>query len=167
MGAIVMFKFKKLTTDEEVAEFWEKLYEYHEQDLFADMDEEDQEYFSGREYYDAIMDLKVNTNGGQLPLEMVFITDEIGVYIGFAMYKIYNNEDGKAFILEFCIDQLLRNQGLGTRVAKAFEKYLQNDGATYLAINTSNEDNFRFWKRFGFVESEPDEWGNMTYTKMI
>jgi len=161
------FEFRKLNTDEEVASFWEKLYQYHKQDLFAYMDEEEQKYFSGTEYYDAIMDLKTNTKDGQLPLEMVFIYDESGHYIGFAMYKIYNTEDGKAFILEFCIDRLLRNKGLGIRVAKAFENYLKANGATYLAINTSNQDNLRFWQRFGFAPAEADEWGNMTYTKMI
>jgi len=162
-----MFKFNKLTTNEEVASFWQKLYEYHKQDLFNDLDEEDQAYFSGTEYYDAIMDLKINITGGSQPLEMVFIDDESGQYIGFTMYKIYNTEDGKAFILEFCIDPLLRNKGIGTRVAKAFEHYLKNDGATYLSLNASNKDNLRFWQRFGLVPAEPDEWGNMTYTKTI
>ena len=159
--------FRKLSSEEEIAQFWEKLYAYHKQDLINDLDEEDQEYFSGSVYYDAIMNLKMNTTSGQLPLEMVFMYDSEELYHGFAMYKIYNNEDGKAFILEFCIDEPLRNRGIGTQVAKAFEHYLQAEGATYLAINTSNDNNLRFWQRFGFVESEPDEWGNMIYTKML
>lgn len=115
-----MFKFNKLNTTEEVASFWQKLYEYHKQDLFNDLDEEDQAYFSSTEYYDAIMDLKINITGGSQPLEMEFVNDESGQYIGFIMYKIYNTEDGKASILEFCIDPLLRNKGIGTRVIKAF-----------------------------------------------
>ena len=162
-----MIEFTKLTTDKEVASFWEKLYGYHKRDISQDMTDEELEYFSGPEYYNAIMDLKVNKSGEQLPLEMVFISDCEQRYLGFAMYKIYNTEDGKAFILEFCIDEPLRNQGLGTQVAKAFETYLQREGATYLAINTSNKDNLRFWKRFGFSESEPDEWGKMIYTKTV
>lgn len=162
-----MFKFKKLNTEVEVASFWEKLYEYHREDAFKDMDEEDKEYFSGRDYYDAIMDLKGNTSGGQLPLEMVFVYDENDKYIGFIMYKIYNKEDGKTFILEFCIDKSSRNKGIGTQIAQEFEKYVRIEGATYLAINTSNENNRRFWQRFGFSETELDEWGKMIYTKVI
>ena len=154
-----------MKTPEEVALFWQKKRAYDQADLFPHLDEEDRAYFSGSEYYDAIMDLHQNATSGGRTLEFVFFYDEKDEYLGFAMYKIYTNEDGKAIILEFCIDKPFRNRGIGTMVSQALEKLLAGEGATYFALNASNADNRRFWQRNGYVADEPDEWGEMVYVK--
>jgi len=154
-----------MKTSEEVELFWQKKWEYDEADLFPHLDAEDREYFSGSEYYDAIMDLHQNTAPEGRTLEFVFFYDENDIYLGFSMYKIYTNEDGKAIILEFCIDKPFRNRGLGTTISQEFEKLLKSEGATYFTLNTSNDDNRRFWQRNGYVADKPDEWGEMVYVK--
>ena len=160
-----MVKFRKMKTPEEVALFWQKKRKYDQEDLFPHLSEEDREYFSGTEYYDAIMDLHQNATTHGRTLEFVFFYDELDTYLGFAMYKIYPNEDGKAIILEFCIDKPFRNRGLGTTISQEFEKLLASEGATYFTLNTSNTNNRRFWQRNGYVADEPDEWGEMVYVK--
>ena len=160
-----MIKFKKMKTPEEVELFWLKKREYDQKDLFPHLDEEAREYFSGSKYYDAIMDLHQNAAPGGRTLELVFFYDKQDTYLGFAIYKIYTNEDGKAIILEFCIDHPFRNRGLGTKINQEFEKLLESEGATYFTLNTSNDNNRRFWERNGYVMDKPDEWGEMVYVK--
>lgn len=159
-----MITIKKLITPEDISKFWEKLKIHQQQDVFKDLDAADQEYFSGPDYYDAIMNLHQNPLPGAYLLEFVFFYEE-GTYIGFSMYKIYNLEDGKAFILEFGIDKPFRNRGVGRTVVQIFEAFLKSQGAAYFALNTSNENNLRFWQRLGFVPDKEDEWGSMIYVK--
>jgi len=158
-------RFKKITTPEEAEVFWKKLREYHHADLFPHMTQEEADYFASDEYYDAIMDLNRNSSGIGRPLEFVFFYDGDENYLGFTMYKIYTEEDGKAITLEFCIDKPFRNRGVGSLVSHELEKLLESEGATYFTLNSSNADNRRFWQRNGYLEHEPDEWGEMVYIK--
>ena len=164
--------FKKLINEKEIALFWEKKREYERNDIFPNLTETGQEraeiveWFHSEEYYRIIMNLHHHPKNGDSPLEFIFVYDQ-DTYIGFLTYKIYHSEDGKAFILDFSIETSHRNQGLGSRVVAELELFLKEQGAAYLALNTSNENNTRFWLRNGFSPTEPDEYGNIVYTKEI
>ena len=82
------------------------------------------------------------------------------------MYKIYNQEDGKCFILDFSIDSKYRSKGIGSQVVNAFESLVKaNEGATYFVLNTSNENNERFWMKQRYYPSEIDDNGEVLYIK--
>ncbi|MEY8303515.1 GNAT family N-acetyltransferase [Anaerosalibacter bizertensis] len=86
-------------------------------------------------------------------------------YVGFAAYVIYHSEDGKCFIVEYCIEPKWRNQGLGTKFFQLIERKTLKNGASYFELNFSNEDNIRFWKSNGFIYAYKDEYGSEVYAK--
>lgn len=100
------------------------------------------------------------------PLRVVFLQKE-GQYAGFIVYVTYHSEDGKCFILEYCIDRTRRGKGLGAAFFQAFEERMRLEGATYIALNTSNAHNRRFWLAQGFAVGDADEYGNPVYTKRL
>ena len=159
---------KKLISPAEISEFWQKIDEYHQNDLYPNVEldegetlEELVEHFDSQGYRDTIMDLHQNAN-----LQFVFFYyDE--EYLGFAMYKIYTTEDGKAIIPEFCIAAPFRNQGIGAAAYAELAKVLKQEGGVYAALNVSNSNNRRFWNRLGFKQREVDEWGEQWYVKPL
>jgi len=166
------YYFKKMTTATEIEEFWKQKRKYEKLDIFPNVKETGKEleelihWFQSEEYYNRIMDLHRNVQQNGSGLHFVFIYDNKNEYIGFIMYKIYTQEDGKCFILDFSIDSKHRNKKVGTQVVAAFESLVkENEGATYFALNTSNDNNKRFWKRQGFYPSEVDEYGEILYLK--
>lgn len=164
-----MTVFKHLVSDEEVADFWQKKRRYEEGDIFPFLRETGEEltellaWFRSDDYYDTIMDLHTHTSEGNTPVEFVFIEID-AQYLGFLTYKIYHAEDGKAFLLDFSIEESLLSQGIGTRVFQDFTVFLKEQGARYVALNASNTRNQKFWLRQGFSASETDEQGEVIYT---
>lgn len=164
---------KKLETDEEIAEFWKVKRAYEENDIFPHLAEDEKTkkeimaWFCSSEYYEIIMSLHKKDTAGGSTLQFVFFYNEKNQYLGFCMYKIYTKEDGKAFILDFCIDKKVRNRGVGKMVVSYLEHYLKREGATYCALNTSNSNNRRFWLSQGYVFKETDNHGEKVYVKNI
>ena len=166
------YTFKKLTTEYEISEFWNKKREYETNDIFPNVKETGKDleeliqWFESKEYYDIIMNLHNNFPEGGSGLQFVFIYENIDTYIGFIMYKIYTQEDGKCFILDFSIDSKYRNKGIGSQVVEAFENFVKAyEGATYFVLNTSNENNRRFWMKQDYLSSEIDDNGEVLYFK--
>lgn len=165
------FYAKKMTTTDEIAAFWQVKREYEERDIFPSLEDDEPtkneliNWFRSQEYYEVIMQLRETASDGGSTAQFVFFYDDTDRYLGFALYKIYTNEDGKAFILDFSIDEQYRNLGLGTKIARFLEELLVNEGALYYALNCSNAANHRFWQRLGYVPTEPDEHGEMIYIK--
>ncbi|MGX6977889.1 GNAT family N-acetyltransferase [Vagococcus elongatus] len=165
--------FRKMNTVEEVNDFWQKKRHYEREDIFPNLEEKDDElqeiiaWFQSEEYYEIIMDLHQHAQAGGQTLSFVFMFDEQNNYLGFTMYKIYTEEDGKAFILDFCIEKDYRNKGIGSIVVRELEKFLKREGASYIALNTSNKKNLNFWEKNGFSKFATDEFGKMVYTKKI
>lgn len=150
---------RHLTTDYSIKQFWRRKRQYEKEDIFPGNTREeieDRAYFLSDDYYDQIMNLYRIPQGGGSGLKFVFfyLNDD---YIGFSMYKIYTEEDGKAFILDYCIDKNVRNIGLGHKVWQSFETLLKTEGATYFALNTFGERRERFWKSIGFIQSDTKE----------
>ena len=164
---------KKLTTDSDIAEFWKKKREYDQRDLYPNVAlnadetlEEFMAYFDGPDYYEAIMQAHRERNA-----QFVFFYEN-DTYLGFALYKVYTPDMdsdflGEAMLMEFCIEPIFRNQGLGAQAFQALEQVFLQEGGEYTSVNTSNADNLRFWLRQGFEESKIDEWGNSVYRKVL
>jgi len=164
---------KNLTSDADIAQWWVEKKNYEANDVFPNLEDSSEaekeaiEWFNSQDYYDTIMRLHRQAAKGGSPLQFVFFYLPDGEYIGFANYKIYTEEDGKAIILDFSISAPLRNEGLGAEAYSALENHLQGEGSTYVTLNTSNANNRRFWQRIGFTQTETDEHGEMVYLKEI
>lgn len=138
---------------ERINEFWDAHIRYLIDDGIIS-DEEDIEYFSGREYRGILEDhMKRDADKHH----MVYFCRE-GARIGAASYCTYRNEGGKCFILDFWVFPEFRGNGTGHRCFNAFEQYTKEDGAIYYEINSEKEDSVRFWKSVGFTENGKDEW---------
>ena len=143
-------------TQKEVAIFWEQLHAYHKRDIFPDSDHEDLKYFLGSEYYKHMM--KVHSRPQNRCFFLFFHRN--GQNIGFAMPVIFSSEDGKCFIMEFCIYPEFRGNGTGKECARALLHWAREHGALYAELNYGGDERRRhFWESVGFVENGSDAWG--------
>lgn len=141
---------------QEVSFFWEKLREYQERDIFPDLEEEDKEYFRSEEYAGEIQ--KLHERAQNHCFYLIFQRE--GEDIGIAMPVLYDQEDGKCFLLEFCVFPEFRGNGTGQSCAEAFLAWASERGAAYVELNFGGlERRSRFWKRAGFLPNGRDEWG--------
>ncbi len=149
---------KELTTQEETARFWDRLYTYFRRDMFPEGEpdrEEYLDYFLGEEYRATIERLHARETD---PLYyLAFLRD--GAEIGCAMSAAYPSEDGKWFIMEFWAEPEFRGGGTGTACAHALLAWARERGAAYLELNAEEERRRRFWARLGFAPNGVDEWG--------
>ena len=139
---------------DDVAAFWEQLHIYHKRDIFPNPDNEDLEYFLSSEYYDHMMRLHGRTQDRCFFL----FFHRNGEDIGFAAPVIYTTEDGKCFIMEFCVYPGFRGKGAGKKCARVLLDWAREQGALYGELNCSG-DRRHFWESVGFVENGADEWG--------
>ena len=141
----------------DVAIFWEQLHTYFKRDIFPDPEDEDREYFlSDTEYRTQIQ--KLHDRPQNRCSYLFFCRD--GQDIGFAMPVIYAAEDGKCFIMEYCIYPQFRGKGAGRECAAALLNWAKKNGARYAELNCSSHEGRRhFWESVGFVENGADEWG--------
>ena len=147
---------REAVTESDVAVFWEQLHIYHKRDIFPNPDSEDLEYFLSSEYYDHMM--KIHSRPQDRCYFLFFHQD--GQDIGFAMPVIYTTEDGKCFIMEFCVYPEFRGNGTGKECARVLLDWAKEHGALYAELNHgSNERRRHFWETVGFVENGADEWG--------
>ena len=147
---------REAVTEDEVSHFWEQLHIYHKRDIFPNPDSEDLEYFLGSEYHDHMM--KIHRRPMDRCYYLFFHRD--GQDIGFAMPVIYTTEDGKCFIMEFCVYPEFRGNGTGKECARVLLNWARENGALYAELNHgSNERRCHFWETVGFIENGDDEWG--------
>ena len=147
---------REAVTETDVAVFWEQLHTYHKRDIFPDPDSENLEYFLGSEYYDQMM--KIHSRPKDRCYYLFFHRD--GRDIGFAMPVIFTSEDGKCFIMEYCVYPEFRGNGTGKECARVLLDWAKGNGALYAELNHgSNERRRHFWGTVGFIENGADEWG--------
>ena len=147
---------REAITGPDVAAFWEQLHIYHKRDIFPDPESEELEYFLGSEYYDHMM--QVHSRMQDRCCFLFFCRD--GQDIGFAMPVIFTTEDGKCFIMEFCVYPEFRGNGTGQECAGALLEWAKEHGALYAELNYGSSERRRhFWKSLGFMENGADEWG--------
>lgn len=147
---------REATTESDVGIFWEQLHAYHKRDIFPDSDSEDLEYFLGSEYYDHMM--KIYSRPQDRCFFLFFHRN--GQDIGFTMPVIFTSEDGKCFIMEYCIYPEFRGNGTGKECARVLLNWAREHGALYAELNYgSNKRRRHFWESVGFIENGADEWG--------
>ena len=147
---------REAVTENDVAAFWEQLHAYHKRDIFMNSDKEELEYFLGSEYHDHMM----NIYGRPQNRCFFLFFHRGGQDIGFAMPVIFTTEDGKCFIMEFCVYPEFRGSGTGKACAGTLLYWAKEHGARYAELNYGgNERRRHFWESMGFIENGADEWG--------
>ena len=147
---------REASTETDIAIFWKELHAYHKRDIFPDEDSEELTYFLGSSYRDHIMN--VHRRRQDRCFFLFFCRN--GQQIGFAMPVIFTTEDGKCFIMEFCVYPQFRGNGTGQACAKALLHWAKEQGARYAELNYGGSARRQhFWQCVGFVENGADEWG--------
>lgn len=148
---------REAISEADTAAFWEQLHSYHKRDIFPDPEDENLKHFlSDTEYR-----VQIEHVHNRLQDRCYYLFFERnGQDIGFALPAIFTSEDGKCFILEFCIFPDFRGGGTGRECAAVLLEWAQEHGARYAELNYGGDERrLRFWKRVGFVENGVDEWG--------
>ncbi len=148
---------REAVMEQDIAVFWQQLLTYFIRDIFPNPEDEDREYFLSDTEYRAHMQ-KIHDRPQDRCHYLFF--HRHGQDIGFAMPVIFNTEDGKCFIMEYCVYPEFRGSGTGKACAAVLIDWARENGALYAELNYgSNERRFRFWESLGFVENGVDEWG--------
>lgn len=143
-------------TETDATLFWAQLHSYFERDIFPDPQDEDRDYFLSEEYRAHMQ--KIHSREQDQCHYLFFRRD--GQDIGFALPVIFSTEDGKCFIMEFCVYPEFRGDGTGKECASALLAWAKENGARYAELNYgSNEKRLHFWKTMGFQKNGADEWG--------
>lgn len=147
---------REAVTENDVATFWEQLHIYHKRDIFPDHGTEDLEHFLSSEYHGHMM--KIHDRPQDRCFFLFFHRD--GQDIGFAMPVIFTSEDGKCFIMEFCVYPEFRGGGTGRNCAGVLLDWAKEHGALYAELNYGGDKRLQhFWESVGFMENGADEWG--------
>lgn len=148
---------REAISEADTAAFWEQLHSYHKRDIFPDPEDKNLKHFlSDTEYR-----VQIEHVHNRLQDRCYYLFFERnGQDIGFALPAIFTSEDGKCFILEFCIFPEFRGGGTGRECAAVLLEWAKEHGARYAELNYGGDERrLRFWKRVGFVENGVDEWG--------
>ena len=148
---------REAISEADTADFWEQLHSYHKRDIFPDPEDENLKHFlSDTEYR-----VQIEHVHNRLQDRCYYLFFERnGQDIGFALPAIFTSEDGKCFILEFCIFPEFRGGGTGRECAAVLLEWAKEHGARYAELNYGGDERrLRFWRRIGFVENGVDEWG--------
>ena len=147
---------REAVTQDDAALFWEQLHLYYKRDIFPDPEDEEREYFLSDEHCTTIQ--KIHDRPQDRCYYLFFHRN--GQDIGFALPVIYTSEDGKCFVMEYCVYPEYRGNGTGKECAKVLLDWAKENGAFYAELNYGgNNRRLRFWKSAGFTENGVDEWG--------
>lgn len=148
---------REAVTEKDVAVFWQQLHTYYKRDIFPNRNIEDLEYFLSSDYHDHMIRIH---DREQDRCRFLFF-HRSGQDIGFAMPVIYNTEDGKCFIMEFCVYPEFRGGGTGKACAGALLDWAREHGAHYAELNYGGDSRREhFWQSVGFIKNGTDEWGD-------
>ncbi len=147
---------REAANKQDIEIFWEQLHIYHKRDIFQNPEDESLEYFLGEEYRSHIQ--TIHDREENRCHYLFFCRD--GRDIGFALSVIYNTEDGKCFILEFCVYPEYRGCGTGKQCANVLWDWARQHGAAYAELNFGGDERrLRFRQLAGFIRNGMDEWG--------
>lgn len=141
---------REAITENDVALFWEQLHTYYKRDMFPDPNAEERDYFLGDEYRSTMQEIH------DRPQDRCYYLffQRNGQDIGFALPVIYTSEDGKCFIMEYCVYPEYRGNGTGKECAKVLLNWAEEYGALYAELNYgSNDRRLRFWKSVGSLRT--------------
>ena len=148
---------REAVTENDVAAFWKQLRLYSKRDRFPGLNDRNGKSFPG--------DSECRTcvqNMDDSPQDRCWYLffHRNGRDIGFAMPVIYTSEDGKCFVMEYCVYPEYRGNGTGKHCAKALLDWAKGNGALYAELNYGGDmRRERFWQSLGFVKNGFDEWG--------
>lgn len=147
---------REAATETDTADFWLQLHTYFKRDIFPNPEDEDREYFLSAEYHAHIQ--KLHDRPEDRCHYLFFCRN--GQDIGFAMPVLFTTEDGKCFIMEFCVYPEFRGSGTGRECAGQLLDWAGKNGALYGELNYGGNDRrLHFWESMGFVPNGADEWG--------
>lgn len=146
---------REAATEAEINSFWRELDAYHDRDIFPKAGSTEREYFHSTEYREAIQAAHDRENDRCYYL--LFSRGDLN--IGFALTSLYTGEDGKFFILEFCVLPEYRGGGTGHDCAVALLDWAKERGMMYAELNCAEPRRIRFWQSLGFTVNGVDEWG--------
>ena len=131
---------REAVTEEERSLFWERLRAYFCRDIFPDPEDEDRPYFLGDDYRRTMESLHTR------PVHPVhwLVFSRNGQDVGFALAAVFTGEDGKCFILEFCVLPEHRGGGMGTACARMLLNWAREQGAGYAELNCTTPPRQRF-----------------------
>ena len=123
---------REAISEADTAAFWEQLHSYHKRDIFPDPEDENLKHFlSDTEYR-----VQIEHVHNRLQDRCYYLLFERnGQDIGFALPAIFTSEDGKCFILEFCIFPEFRGGGTGRECAAVLLEWAKEHGARYAELN--------------------------------
>lgn len=147
---------REALTQRDTETFWRELRAYQTRDLYPNPKDEDREYFLSDTEYRAQIETLHDREHDRC---RYLFFQRGGQDIGFALAVIYDTEDGKCFLLEFCVFPEFRGNGTGTSCARAFLDWARENGAKYTELNCNTGQRTRFWSRVGFLPNGRDEWG--------
>lgn len=139
-------EIKIVNSEEEFKLFWDMHQKYLNEDIFPndetglEMAGEELEWFSSSEYKAHMHKLFSRDIDKAYPI--LFIKGM--KVIGFCTYCTYHSEDGKCFIIDYCIVPELGDNSLGTNIFKIIKEIEISKGAKYFELNVSNKRNMRF-----------------------
>ncbi|MEG1612816.1 MAG: GNAT family N-acetyltransferase [Clostridia bacterium] len=154
----------------QINEFWEMFNRYMHEDIIPNWSLCGGEHTAMSEYY--FSDTYHNTittlfQCDKQPVRIGFYKDGDKV-LGFAMYVVYNLEDCKGFIMEYCILPEYRNKGLGSLAYQILENEIKRLHGKFIDLTTSNENNTRFWHSHGFEKTNiADSDGEYFFRKLL
>ena len=122
---------REAITENDVALFWEQLHTYYKRDMFPDPNAEERDYFLGDEYRSTMQEIHDRTQDRCYYL----FFQRNGQDIGFALPVIYASEEGKCFIMEFCVYPEYRGNGTGKECAKVLLNWAEENCALYAELN--------------------------------
>lgn len=130
-------------------DFWKLLREYFLRDMFPG---DENCYHCSDEYR---RDVERMHSRNTDPMRYLFFRRE-GKVVGLALAIIFAGDDGRQFILEFCVLPEYRGGGMGTACACALMDWGRERGAKYFELNCEDEPARRFWARLGFIPNGVD-----------
>ena len=147
---------REAVKENDVALFWEQLHIYYKRDIFSDPENEERDYFLSDEHRATIQ--KIHDRPQDQCYYLFFSRGEQD--IGFAMPVIYTSEDGKCFIMEYCVYPKFRGSGIGRECAKVLLDWAKGNGALYVELNYGGDvRREHFWQSIGFIKNGANEWG--------
>lgn len=147
---------REAISETDVAAFWEQLHSYFKRDIFPNPENEERAYFLGTQYRAQMQ--KIHDRLQDRCYYLFFCQDEKD--IGFALPVVYSSEDGKCFIMEYCVFPEFRGKGMGKKCARVLLNWAKEKGARYAELNNGgNVRREHFWQSVGFICNGVDEWG--------
>ena len=148
---------REAVIEADIAAFWNQLHTYHKRDIFPDPEDEGLKHFLSDAEYRA--QIEYVHDRPQDNCHYLFFHRN-GQDIGFALPVIFTSEDGKCFIMEFCVYPEFRGSGTGQACAGVLLNWAKEHGARYAELNYGSDmRRLRFWQRVGFIENGADQWG--------